>query len=112
MAFSEQKYFIQKMRQVFRWYPARKECRDEADCGKDLYICAQCLQTYDRKFTYVDHIEPVVSVEQGWQGYDVYMARLFCPKENLQVLCKACHSKKSKAENAARRKHNVRREKA
>jgi len=38
-------------------------------------------------------------VEWSW---DIYIDRLFCPKEEYNILCSNCHSKKSKKENKKR----------
>lgn len=52
----------------------------------------------------LDHIDEVVNEKEGWQGWDVYIERLFCGPENLRVLCKSCHKKVSKKEMKNRKK--------
>lgn len=55
----------------------------------------------------VDHIKPVRPVE-GFDSWDGIINRMYCEKDNLQVLCKECHEKKTKAENEARKLHKQR----
>ena len=59
----------------------------------------------------MDHIKPVVDPyrEQGdWEGdalrVGAYVLGLFCPRDNLQLLCKPCHETKTALENEERRK--------
>ena len=37
-------------------------------------------------------------------SYDEYVERLFCSSDNLQILCKSCHRKKTLAETKKRKK--------
>jgi len=46
----------------------------------------------------VDHIEPAVDPEKGFESWDVFIDRLFCEKDNLQAICLGCHAKKTKEE--------------
>lgn len=46
----------------------------------------------------LDHVDSVVDVDKGWQGWDVYIERLFCGPDDLKVLCKACHKGVSREE--------------
>ncbi len=62
------------------------------------YRCAGCSKTFPSKDVQVDHILPVVDPITGFVGWDVYIQRMFCPPENLQVLCKPCHASKTKKE--------------
>jgi hypothetical protein len=50
----------------------------------------------------VDHVLPVVDPIEGFKDWDTFIKRLFCSKENLQVLCSACHTKKTKEEREVR----------
>lgn len=68
------------------------------------YRCNGCKEVFPRKYTAVDHIIPVVGIE-GIRSWDEYMTRLFCPVDNLQVLCKDCHKAKSNTESKERRKN-------
>ena len=52
----------------------------------------------------VDHINPVVDPVDGHQGWDIYINRLFCETDNLQVLCKKCHDAKTLVEKHIRKK--------
>jgi hypothetical protein len=51
---------------------------------------------------WVDHKDPVVPIDREI-GWDDFVNRLFCVKENYQVLCDDCHTRKSLDENARRR---------
>lgn len=98
-------YIFKSLRRIFAWYPARKEVREEADNLKiGLYLCAVCGSHFAKNQVAVDHIQPVIDPKLGFQGWDVYVHRLFCLKENLQLVCKGCHKKKTNKENALRRK--------
>lgn len=56
----------------------------------------------------IDHIEPVLSVETGFTDWNDMIYGMFCPVENLQGICKTCHSEKTKAEVSERKKHRKR----
>jgi len=66
------------------------------------YHCASCHEEFTSKDVEVDHISPVVSVGDGFIDWNVFIERLFCSIENLQVLCKVCHKKKTKEERKLR----------
>lgn len=100
-------YLFAAFRRVFRWSPERRACLKVAE-RNDGYECASCALIVDKKQTAVDHISAVVDPERGFSGWDDYAKRLFCGRSNLQVLCKVCHSAKSKAENAIRREVKAR----
>jgi hypothetical protein len=44
----------------------------------------------------------VVDVKVGFTSWDDFIERLYCGKENLQVLCKECHDKKTLKEKKQR----------
>lgn len=90
-----------------RWPPkwevlneAKTEKKTNVKTGKlaQHYRCASCEQEFTSKDIEVDHIEPVVPLS-GFVSWDDVITRLFCPKENLQVLCVGCHKKKTKEES-------------
>jgi 5-methylcytosine-specific restriction endonuclease McrA len=74
------------------------------------FQCAHCPTKATRKNVAVDHINAVIDPRVGKTTLDDYANRLFCGTIGLQILCKPCHSVKSKLENAVRRK--VKKEKA
>lgn len=94
-----------------RW-PPKYEVLNEAKRGKQInkessrlaehFECASCLKLFPAKYVVVDHIEPVIPVT-GFTSWDDVILRMFCPAEGLQVLCKTCHSVKTKEENAQRK---------
>jgi len=73
-----------------------------ARTARNTYTCNFCGGSFGRREIQIDHISPVVKIT-GWDGFDGFIERLFCGVSELQVLCKADHSVKSKAENALRR---------
>ena len=72
--------------------------------GGALYICAECGNSVPAKQTNIDHISPVVQIEEEQKNmsWDLYMDRLFCGVDNLQCLCLECHKAKSAEERAER----------
>lgn len=66
------------------------------------YKCAMCNKQFPQTDIQVDHIDPVVAVT-GFVDWNTFISRLFCKESNLQVLCKPCHSKKSKEETSMRK---------
>lgn len=59
----------------------------------------------DAKNRDVDHKFPVIDPEIGWVNWDSYFMRLLdVHPDNLSVVCKACHKRKTKNENQKRRK--------
>lgn len=62
--------------------------------------CNGCNGVFPKAQVQVDHIIPV-GFTKTW---DDYIERLYCEIENLQVLCKKCHKKKTKIDNQTNRK--------
>lgn len=108
-------FITSTIRSGFRRWPPKFEVIKEAFVQKglnpstgrmaSLYRCAKCQQEWSLKNIQVDHIEPVVDPVVGFVSWDEFIKRLFCPKENLQVLCKSCHSTKTKEEATQRKKN-------
>lgn len=103
------RYIIRALRKLFIYWPARKEVRKKAlfgydwPSGEEVYSCKKCDRLFKRKETHVDHVTPVVDPKEGIVSWDSYIDRLFSPVDNLVVLCKGCHSAKTKEENKTRR---------
>lgn len=95
------------LRSGMRRYPPKYECLNAAYTCKKIniksgrsakhYRCAECNEDFPSKDVQVDHRDPVVE-STGFVDWNTFIERLFCPVENLQVLCKPCHLKKSKQE--------------
>jgi len=64
--------------------------------------CQVCDQWVPTSKIAVDHIDPVVSVDEGFQDWNIFVDRLWCAKDNLQRICDDCHQKKTNAERFAR----------
>lgn len=104
------------LRGGFRRYPPKYECLKSSFVGKKIniktnrlsahYLCASCNKEFPTSEVQVDHILPIVDPKKGFISWDEFIARLFCPTDNLQTLCKECHSIKTKEENNKRKKND------
>lgn len=103
-----------------KWGPTQSIMRD-ARTTRGMYLCNGCQQevpvtVYDEdkkrriKNVFVDHINPIVSPEEGFTTWDSFIANLFCERDNLQVLCNGCHKDKT-AEETTRATERRRKEK-
>lgn len=64
--------------------------------------CQVCNSWVSTSKMAVDHIHPVISVEDGFQDWNEFVARLWCDPSNLQRICDACHDIKTAAERNER----------
>ena len=89
-----------------KWAPINDVLGD-ARVSRGFYLCAGCKEHVPAsikdgrarvKNVYVDHIAPIVDPTIGWVSWDSTIERMFCEADNLQVLCKACHDKKTQEE--------------
>lgn len=106
-------FIVSALRGAFRKYPTKHEVLKAAFVGKKVnkktkrlsahYVCNACKQEYPTSEVNVDHINPVVSVEDGFTSWDSFISNLFCSADDLQVLCTDCHDKKTQQENKERR---------
>lgn len=84
------------------WPPrnaVKKRCKDPVRPG--WFVCELCKQS--REKIDVDHIIPCIKPADGFTSWDAYINARFVTEDKLQGLCKDCHSKKTKAENAVRK---------
>lgn len=105
-------FIVSALRYGSRRWPPRFEVLEEAKTEKKInvqtgrmaqhYRCAICGGEGVATNTEVDHISPVVD-KTGFTTWDSYIENMFCDKENLQVVCRACHQIKSKEERAQRK---------
>lgn len=84
---------------TMKWGP-KNEVLKEARVTKGVYHCTVCesnvpvtkvINGKRLRNVQVDHIEPVVNSEYGFDTWDEYIERMFCEKENLRVVCSDCH---------------------
>lgn len=68
---------------------------------RECQVCGAWVSTSKMA---VDHINPVVSVDEGFQDWNAFVARLWCDASNLQRICDTCHDKKTQEERIARLK--------
>lgn len=93
-----------QLRKLWRYSPGRVACLKRCETGtyyvviakkskksyKRPYLrCEQCKTVHEK--LQIDHIEPVVDLKFGFQGWDIYIVRLFVDETKLRGLCKACH---------------------
>lgn len=100
-------FIVSVLRAGSRRWPPKYETLAEAKTEKkinpktgrlaQLYLCATCCGEFSSKDVQVDHIDPVIP-KSGFTTWDNYIERLFCDKDNMQVLCIDCHKIKSKEE--------------
>lgn len=105
-------FITSTLRGGFRKYPPKYESLKEAQVGKKIneksqrlamhYECNKCKGHFPNKEVQVDHILPVVCPKKGFESWDIFITRLFCSSDNLQVLCKGCHEIKTKKERVKR----------
>ena len=105
-------FITSTLRGGFRRYPPKYDSLKEAQVGKKInsksqrlamhYKCNRCKEAFPAKEVQVDHILPVVCPKKGFESWDIFIARLFCSSDNLQVLCKVCHGIKTKDERVKR----------
>lgn len=101
------KFLTRVLRKASYMWPPRAVALTRAKIGHGKYRCAHCGEIFKRMHIAVDHIDSVIPLT-GFAGWDNYIERLFCHENGLQILCdngvESCHKKKTKAENAERRR--------
>lgn len=90
-----------------RW-PPKYKALNEAKQGKKInessgrlaehYKCAACGDNYPAKNIQVDHIYPVIDPNIGFTTWDDVIKRMFCEQKDFQILCRECHTLKTKLE--------------
>jgi hypothetical protein len=105
------------LRGGFRRWPAKYECLKDAAVGKQTnkntgrlaehYQCNKCKKHFTQKEIQINHIDSVISTEHGFVGWDVFIQRLYCDKNNLEVVCKPCHKLITQEENEERKRNKL-----
>lgn len=99
-------FIISALRQASNRWPPKYMCRKAAWISRGLYWCAGYKQDPHKiaaKEVKVDHIIPVVDPATGFTTFDDFIKRLFTEQENFQVLCEACHQRKTNDEKGQRK---------
>lgn len=60
-----------------------------------FYPCAICGRKMKSNKVAVDHIDPVIPLNERFTTWDKFVDRLFCDKDNLQILCNYTLKEKS-----------------
>lgn len=97
------------LRRTFTNFPVKWQVLNEAKVPykgqskqqKWMYKCAACKAFHKGTDVSVDHIVPAGQLN-SYDDLVPFVQRLFVAKEGLQVLCKACHNKKSAEERSTR----------
>lgn len=92
----EKKLFVGAFRRMFLWSRARKRALSDSRIARGKYLCAECGRTYSLASVEVDHIKPLSKARGGkLHTWAASVSRLLLDPENLQVLCRSCHSDKT-----------------
>ena len=105
---TESRYFSfirSALSQAWSRYPVKHQflkSRQKPYSGSDKrtkfeYDCEECKQTFKGKDVQVDHIKPAGSLLK-YEDLPSFVENLFCEVDNLQLLCKECHKKKTAEE--------------
>lgn len=99
------------LRQAFKRYYSKNECKKNARVERGKYQCAQCKDLFKENETECDHREPVVPLDKPGkeQSMDEYVDRLFVEADMLDLLCKTCHKSKCSTEAGLRKINRAKR---
>ncbi len=114
-------WIISLLRRGTMKFPPRNECLKAAKTEKKInektgrmaqhFKCAGCGGECTSTNVVADHISPVVDPDVGFIDWNTYIERMFCPVDNLQVLCNngenSCHHKKTKQEREWRKNGKI-----
>ena len=73
--------------------------------GGKRFVCDGCGASEGQANLNVDHIIPVVPLDKAYSDLtlDEIIENIFCEYDNLQLLCKECHTKKTTEEKDLRK---------
>ena len=85
-----------------RWpprYEVLKSARRACNKGRQRweFQCKKCKKWYKQTEVEVDHVTPAGSLKD-YADLPPFVEKLFCSSDNLQVLCKPCHKRKTISE--------------
>lgn len=91
-------------------WPPKFAVKKKAWVERGKYMCAGYKRDphiVPAKEIVIDHIDPVICPEKGFQSWDVTIERMFCEEDGLQALCKECHIAKTKDERIVRKQNQL-----
>jgi 5-methylcytosine-specific restriction endonuclease McrA len=98
-------WIVPRLRRLSYQWPPRNEAKKLARVERGKYKCAKCNNIFGPKEIVVDHILPVVPVDEGFTNIGHFVESLFCDINNLQCLCNSCHDLKTENEDILREKN-------
>lgn len=98
----QKRFIIATLRRGSLYWPYRNEALKLARVDRGLYKCALCEKIHHKSNVQVDHIAPVVKLS-GLTDWNLYFSRMYVKTDGYQILCKECHSEKSKEEQVLRK---------
>jgi 5-methylcytosine-specific restriction endonuclease McrA len=101
-AFARSPFVLEKQQESRREVP--RYCKDGSRHKKNAVQrqCEICGNWVSSSQITIDHINPVVDIEEGFIDWNEFISRLWCDKSNLQRACDDCHSKKTHKEQISR----------
>ncbi len=105
-AFARSPLVVEKMQESRREVPRFNKDGTRAKKNWVQRQCEVCQNWVGSTKITIDHIDPVISVDDGFQDWNEFVARLWCDKSNLQRICDDCHDKKTAKERFERMYHN------
>ena len=98
------------LRNAWQRWPPKYNKKNLARVERGIYRCEGYnseAHNVRAKEVQVDHIIPVVDPEKGFVSWNTFIKRLFVEEDKLQVLCKECHSRKTKEERNASKAKSI-----
>lgn len=100
-------WLVPRLRRLSYQWPNRNEAKRLARVSRGIYKCNICKELFKPDEIVMDHVNPVVSIEYGFQDLGIYVESLFCKVEGFQAICRPCHEIKTKIENEQRIKNKA-----
>jgi hypothetical protein len=75
------------LRNLWLKSPDRTEAKTLSRKSRGKYQCSNCCQLFKTTEVHVHHIHPMGT----FTTWDDFIEKLFCPSNELTVVCKNCH---------------------